>query len=318
MSFKTTWFQALLVAAIIGVVPLGAGCGNYSNEDLEFMNALPEKEDLTAQVPARSALVLGDAAELYRMTRDVAGVFNGIVDAFLSLIDTIRSYPPTTRRTNERIWGPGPAKEQPGWLVQMDMVRKDLATFRYAVQFRRADFVGAADQGWIDILTGTFAAAGGVRKGSGTLVITTAAARAAGLDPNLGSLDQMTALYDTHAFPITVNLMFKNLANPVQPTDPTEGTYAYAAQENGQGALMFDFSANSIAGPAGLDTFEVTSRWLGTGEGRGDLQVVSGDAAGARETQCWDQRFRAVYTDKPWAPLEDIGAPSDCAAIPTL
>ena len=47
MSFKTTWFQALLVVTTIGVAPLGAGCGNYSNEDLEFMNALPEKEAFT-------------------------------------------------------------------------------------------------------------------------------------------------------------------------------------------------------------------------------------------------------------------------------
>jgi hypothetical protein len=318
MTFKTTWFQALLVAATIGVAPLGGGCGNYSNEDLEFMNALPEKEDLTANVPARSALVLGDAAELYRMTRNVAAVFNGIVDAFLTLIDTIRSYPPTTRHPNERIWGPGPAKMQPGWVVRMVMTRDDLATFSYSVQFLRADLLGTVDPAWIDVLTGTFSAAGGVRKGSGTLKIDTTAARAAGLDPDLGFLDLLTATYDTHAFPITVSLEFTNLSNPTDPTAPTEGKYDYAAQENGQGALMFDFSANSIDGPAGIDTFEVTSRWLGTGEGRADLQVVSGDAAGAHETQCWNQRFQAVYTDKPWAPLDDIGAASDCAPIPTL
>jgi hypothetical protein len=46
--------------------------------------------------------------------------------------------------------------------------------------------------------------------------------------------------------------------------------------------------------------------------------VISGDGAGLKETQCWDQRFREVYTDKPWALVDDIGAPSDCAPIPTL
>jgi hypothetical protein len=48
------------------------------------------------------------------------------------------------------------------------------------------------------------------------------------------------------------------------------------------------------------------------------LQVLSGDAAGAHETQCWNQQFQAVYTDKPWSPLEDLGDPSACPVIPSL
>ena len=128
----------------------------------------------------------------------------------------------------------------------------------------------------------------------------------------------MTIDYDTRAFPIAVDLVFTNFANPAKPDDPTRGTYSYAAQANGQGALAFDFSAFTIPGMAGLDTVNVTSRWLGSGEGRADLQVVSGDGAGLAETQCWDRQFQAVYIDKPWAPLEDIGTVADCPAIPTL
>src|SRR5581483_3559779 len=95
MICKKTIPLLLVVVALSGLA--GAGCGNYSNEDLEFMQALPEKSDLSADVPTRSAVVLANTAELYRMTRDVVVIFNGVVDSFLTLIDAIRSYSPTTR-----------------------------------------------------------------------------------------------------------------------------------------------------------------------------------------------------------------------------
>jgi hypothetical protein len=309
MTCKKTLIPLLLVAGLTS-----AGCGNYSNEDLEFMQALPEKPDLSADVPTRSALVLANTAELYRMTRDVVAIFNGVVDAFLTLIDAIRAYPPTTREPNMRIWGPFPAQNQPGWEVRMVMTRQDLAMFVYTVDFHA---IGSSDP-WINVINGSFAATGGVRKGVGMLNVTTAIARAAGLNPDLGYLDAMNATYDNHDFPVTVDLHYTNLPNPLKPDDPTEGTYDFAAAENGNGSLSFNFSANSIPGPAGIDVFQVTSNWLGSGPGRSDLQVVSGDAAGAHEAQCWNQQFLAVYTDKPWSPLEDLGDPSACPAIPSL
>ena len=69
------------------------------------------------------------------MTRNVVVIFNGVVDSFLTLIDAIRSYSPTTRQPDERIWGPFPAQDQPGWEVRMVMTRQDLATFSYDGRF---------------------------------------------------------------------------------------------------------------------------------------------------------------------------------------
>jgi hypothetical protein len=309
--------NALVPLLLIATGLAGAGCGNYSNEDLEFMQALPEKQDVTAVVPVRSAVVLASAAELYRMTRDVVVIFNGIVDGFLTIIETIRAYPPTTRHPNERIWGPFPSKDQPGWNLRMLMTHDSLTTFSYHVGFRPIGFVGDENAGWIDVINGTFAASGGARKGSGTLEVTTGAARAAGIDPGLGYLDRLTATYDNHAFPMTVDLNFTNLPNPFKPDDPTSGIYDFAAAENGNGSLSFNFTGNPITGPA-TDVVQVTSAWLGSGEGRSDLQVVSGDAAGAHETQCWDHLLQPVYTDKPWAQGEDTGTLADCPVIPSL
>jgi hypothetical protein len=306
----------MIAAAVLGATLAAvSGCGNYSNEDLEFMNALPEKQDLTADIPVRSAVVLADTAELYRMTRNVVVVFNGIVDGFLSVVDTIRSYPATTRLPNERIWGPGPADKQPGWLVQLVMIRQNLITFDYRLEYLPAS---APDSTPLVLMSGTFAASGGVRRGVGHVDVNTEMLRNAGVDVDLGYLDMLSIDYDTSAFPVTVSLTFTNFVNPLKLDDPTAGTYVYSTQANGQGALSYDVTGNIIPGLQGLDTINVTSRWLGSGEGRGDLQVVSGDGAGLDETQCWNGQFQAAYTNKPWAPLEDIGAASDCAPIPTL
>jgi hypothetical protein len=307
MNFK----NPLLMMCVLTSV---AGCGNYSNEDLEFTAALPERADLTAVIPR--AVVGVETAELYRMSRNVALVFNGITDSFVALVDTIRAYPPTTRETDRRIWGPFPADKQPGWMIEMVMERHDVTMFTYRFEFRP---VGSTDPGaWIPLLDGSYFVSGGVRRGNGQIHVDTAALRAAGVDPGLDYLDHLTVNYTTNTFPITVDLEFTNLANPFKPDDPSHGIYSYAVQSNGQGALSYNFTGNIIPGIAGVDTVEVTARWLGTGEGRADLQVTMGDALGAQETQCWDDRLQEVYTYKPWAPLENVGDVSACAAIPTL
>jgi hypothetical protein len=309
MNFKN---PLLMMCALTSV----AGCGNYSNEDLEFTAALPERADLTAVVPTRSAIVGVETAELYRMSRNVALVFNGFSDAVLFFVDTIRSFPPTKREPDLRVWGPFAPQDQKGWVAEMVMERKSVATFAYRLEFRPETSSSPTD--WIVLFSGTYSVADGVRRGVGQIKVDTAPLRAAGVDPGFNNLDHLTVNYTTAMFPITVDLDFANLPDLLNPQEPASGIYSYAVQANGQGALSYDFTGNIIPGIAGVDTVEVTARWLGTGEGRADLQVTRGDALGAQETQCWDDRLQEVYTYKPWAPLENVGDVSACAAIPTL
>ena len=78
-----------------------AACGNYSNEDLEFLNAVPAAEDISADIPR--APLLANEAEMAKLTHDTVAVFNGALD-FLKVADVIRTYPSTSRIT-----APGPA-----------------------------------------------------------------------------------------------------------------------------------------------------------------------------------------------------------------
>jgi hypothetical protein len=303
------------LAVLLGAVAPSAGCGNYSNEDLEFMNALPEKQDLAAGVPVRSAVAVGDPAELYVVTRDVTTTFNKMVDSLLSVVDGIRGFSPTTRHPSQRIWGPVPAEKQPGWMVRMVMDRVDLGTFGYRIEYQPRSDPGAT---WLWLVQGTFAAAGGVRKGMGHLEMNTEALRAQGVALDVGLLDDLVVDYQTSDFPISVTLKFTMLPDPTNPAAITMGTYAYTAEQDGRGSLTFDFWADAIMGTPGvIEKFNVTSRWLGSGEGISLRQVISGDGAGLQQTECWDGQLQAVYDDKPWDPSADLGAPSACASIPT-
>src|SRR5687767_15856528 len=89
-----------------------AGCdaGNYSNEDIDFQLAVPAREDIAVRMPVQ-ALEINDSAEHYRSTRNTVKALDGIADAFLKLIDHVRSYPPTERQVGRRVWGPFPVME---------------------------------------------------------------------------------------------------------------------------------------------------------------------------------------------------------------
>ena len=281
------------------------------------MNALPEREDLAANLPQAQSAVLAQTAELYRMTHDVTSVFNGVLDAFLRLIDFVRAHSPSSRTDNSRTWGPYPAKDNPGWMVKMEISRANptAASFSYWLGFlpvanRTADP--------IKLITGTFDASGGVRRGTGTLNVMTAEARANGIVLDLGFLDHMEVVYDTMMDPISVHMEVTNLDNPLKPKEIKSAVYDYGEMSDRRGAMTFDFWADSIPGPAPLEKFHVTSRWLSDGAGRADVQVVEGDGAGAKEAQCWDRHFAATYTSKPWAPAENVGDPSACPDIPAL
>ena len=80
-------FSTLLLSTLAAATTVG-GCGNYSNEDLEFMNAVPAAEDISAKIP-RAALTVNEA-ELSRDTHAVIKAFNGALD-FLDAADTIRT-----------------------------------------------------------------------------------------------------------------------------------------------------------------------------------------------------------------------------------
>jgi hypothetical protein len=193
-------------------------------------------------------------------------------------------------------------------------VATDPAQFQYEIDFHQD---GGADTDWPWLVMGSFQAGGTARRGTGSFDVATSVLRGEGLDPNLGTLDHMHVDYSTLDFPVTVSMDVFTLPDPSMPMAPSESRYAYKAAADGQGQLTFDMFGNLVAGPQN-EQVTVTSQWLGSGQGRASLTVVSGDGAGLMQTECWDDQFNATFNDVPWSPADDVGQMSSCPTIPVL
>jgi len=302
-------------------VLLLAACGNYSNEDLEYMNAVPARVDIAAVIPR--ALMPANEAELSRLTHDVITAFNGAL-LFLEAADEIRKYQPTSRILNGRVWGPAPMEgRHVGWQWRFIITRDPAAPemFSYAFEVQR---IGAGDA-WIPFISGTFVATGGVRKGMGHFRITTDALRAAGffLEINVKGdgelLKELDVMYSTAAFPISVTMGMVLYTDALTATPFMNWVtidYHHEAQSNGQGAMEFKGTDSKTGWTLGIE-----SRWLPTGRGRADARAMDGAGVDMTRTQCWDDSFVQTYDYTPWDqppdPIEE-GMIADCPDISTL
>jgi hypothetical protein len=63
-----------------------------------------------------------------------------------------------------------------------------------------------------------------------------------------------------------------------------DALYDYSATPGLGGDFEFTSTKNSIPTTAALETSSVRSRWLESGAGRADIQIVGGDLGGAQAT----------------------------------
>jgi hypothetical protein len=305
------------------VLALAAGCGNYSNEDLEFMNAMPAREDLSADVPARSALTQGMEAELAKATHDVSKTFNAMLFQILGGVDLIRSFQPSERAPNSRTWGPVPQDRVPGWRWHFVVTRdaQDPTTFTYALELQRNTDPGDV---WVRFLNGTFTSTQGARRGVGSFTMQTDDLRAANYpnDVEGRKIKSLKVDYDTRDFPISLHVVLETYPDPDDPTVWVTTEFEYGVAADGKGAMRFAIMGNLDLTTAALETLTVTSRWMPTGEGRAEAKITFGDNVGLTEVQCWDRDFNPTFTNKPWPVSVDspdpspVGMESDCPQFP--
>jgi hypothetical protein len=289
------------------VAAIAAGCGNYSNEDVDFQLALPEQTDIRANLPGQALSV--DAPEYYRATRGAIAIFNGLIEGVARIVDYVRAQPPTERTEGRRVWGPYPNGDNPAWQNRMVMVMVPAAAdptgfhITYSLDFRHND-----GDAWTPLLTGRFYPSGGVRRGRGEIRLDFTTARQVGypVDPT-SELLLLELNYQRSDYPITVDLRVENIASAKSPG----GLIQYVENADGSGTLVFTLQGENIV----VQEIEIRSRWLSTGAGRGDARVTEGFAAafnGAIGVDCWGADARPVYKLRN-RPLETSGDVSACA-----
>lgn len=310
--------KAAALAAALGVVGLSAGgCGNYSNDDLEYLNAMPQTEDVSMEAPLMASVRRLEEDEALKMTTAVTTVVNATAAALLGLVDKIRTYTPTSRSANGRVWGPFPDDNHPGWQVAFRMSKATAAdgvTSHFDYQLVMigppgTTFVGpAGTTNETAVLVGWFEWAGRASGGTGHLVLQPKEARDAGLLlENLDKVITFTVDYDNLSDVRMLNVSVVN-EPPVDPTkDAQSATYHYERAPNGDGAMQFTFLQDTVEGPAGVDTLDIKSRWRMTGEGRARISVLSGDHAGLTWVDCWAASSLTSYNE-----LRSVGDPATC------
>jgi hypothetical protein len=290
-------------------------CGNYSNEDLLFMSAVPTSTQLAVVLPAPLPAVM--QAELAQNTHGGIATVNKLLDEVLGLIDTIRSYEPTTRKADLRIWGPFADSSKPGWQWELTITRQvNGTTFDYQLDVANQ----ATPDVWVEFLTGTFDAAGGVKQGYGGVTANFLQVANAGFPLDSDSMQYQTLSltyqnYDTPGSPVSAKLSVVRTAP--DKNGITMGSFSYEILTDGSGEITFQAAGNIVGGTT-TETVTIHSQWLASGAGMGTLTITAGADVGATQTECWDATFGATYNDKPWSTTEDVNLGQMSAFCPTL
>ena len=305
-------FRRLFVVA--GLTVTMAACGDYSNEDLLYMSAVPSSSQLAVVLPAAATTVM--QAELAQDTHNGISTVNTLLDDVLGLVDAIRSYKPTSRTSNSRTWGPFADSKHAGWQWELVVNRgADGTMFDYHLDVQNP---AAGAPAWVKFVTGTFDLAGGVKQGNGTVTADFLALTNAGfvLDDSASQLKTLTIAYQnyqTSGSPVSVTLGIDR-TTPDPKSGLTSVQFKYEILADGSGEIAFTLVGNVVPGPA-IETLAIDAQWLATGAGKGTLKVTAGDGAGTAQTECWDATFEATYNDKPWSMTENVGDASQCPVL---
>ena len=267
-------------------------CGTLSNEDIAFIEAIPQKDQLHVQVPkgdtAQPACSIGPA-DVWTNAKTTGDAINAGVDGILSLVDAIRAVPPTTRDTDQRTWGPFADKNNKGVDIQVTMLRElDSAgtpwRWIYTVAARRAP----AD--FLPIIEGEFFGAQ-ARDGTGRIVLHFENSWALAINQPNDPHSPMRVFYDLSGDPRTVSLDLTAAAG----FGLARFDYGWAGYADGHG--RFDYAIPQSNGC----TLQVSANFTAPGAGKltfralCPLGLVYGDI-----TQCWDVSACITWVDDPF------------------
>jgi hypothetical protein len=330
-----------LALALALAAPLASGaCGRLDGGD-EYRQGVPHHEDIAIVVPGGDAqtgaltaegvavtqgALLGQQAELYRLTRGVTAVVNGGTIAVLALVRTITAFPPTDIGDDVAVWGPHTEALSPNtWRLTVHRLAR--GQFQYLFEAKPKT---APDTAYLTILSGHHNVAttgSGLRRranlpayGSGDFDINWDNAQMLPEhDDNVGTAhfvySRPAAGADANIAVTFHQVMDKDTGMRI------DAQYAFVQTPASGGSFQFTLTKNEILTTAALETLTVRSRWQQTGAGRSDVKMVGGDLAATEATvnECWDSNFASVYMTNSYGDAAKMwGAAASCdAAFPS-
>lgn len=280
------------LALVLAVSSLAA-CGDYSNDDLRFLAALPRHADVAVAVPAQgggtaalAACTIG-SANVWLQAKPTSDGLNAIADKVIGFIDVVRGREPTRRADDRREWGPFDDGQHPGIEIIVVMQRIDGNAGAPA----RYDYVfGARTKGgawWTPVLVGTFVG-GSASTGTGHATLDFDAIRALGMNDASTPTGSLQIGYDRASEPRATALTLAGGGFGLERFD-----YVFFGYADGSGRFWYRF--RNAAG----DTFTVDAGFDAAGAGRGEVGFVAAGGATGSFRQCWDALACLDYVDDP-------------------
>ena len=268
-------------------------CGNLSNEDVAFLEAIPQKQQLHVAIPQGSTsqnLCAIGAADVYANAKSTGTAINGGVDDILALVDAIRKVTPTTRNEDSRTWGPFPDKDHPGVWIQVVMFREldaSRAPWRFIYTISAARPPGA----YLPILEGEFFGAQ-ASNGIGRITLHFENSTALGINKPTDPTFPARIFYDLSGDPRTVSL---DLTAGVNAFGLVSFDYSWAGYADGHG--QFDYAFTDAKNGC---TDEVTTFFNAQGAGRDVFRALCGASIYGDVKQCWDAGGCLTFVDDPF------------------
>lgn len=284
------------------LLPLLAACTPEPAEDWSYI--LPSERvlvDLPSDVGgARDA---GDVSEYWQVTIEAGVTINGLVEMVLGLVDEVTSYDPTWTddSQSEAAWGPwddGGENE-----VMLGVRQFEDGHFEWAFSGRPA---GAGDDAWIALIAGDVEAGATETAAVGQFGIDFTAISS--LDPDESATGVFYVTYDVAEDHADCEAAFDDFADGEAPAD-----VGYRYGDDATGGFMDLALTADVTGNDVQELNIVRTRWLPTGEGRGDAYVTQGDLGELVYTasECWGSDSIVTFWETN-AELERSGDASTC------
>ncbi len=288
-------------------------CGDWSNQDLEYLYALPQKDQLKAELGAMSAgqglrhdPLLGDHSDVYDGAVKASNDFNKFLDSILTGLDGLRAIHPTTRQATKRIWGPYADDKNPGFDVKAEIEKTGEKSYKWSLQARKR---GTAD--FTTIAGGRFVATESLRKGQGDFFLDAVAAstlygkmKEKPTDP-----DRVDFGYETSSDPVIVEIRAKvpSLTTPV----------GWDLNRYADGSGVFAFTVEGLMDPNATKISALVA-YDAKGAGKVTYTILAGNYVGYAAEQCFDDAQKVIYEAGNWPGAMPAGKQSDCAEVKGL
>ena len=298
---------------IIAGFLLLCACGNWSNSDLEYVYALPQKDALKSQLGSETAMqgvrrdpLLGEHSDVYDSTVKASDKFNEFLDGILTGLDTLRTIPPTKREENKRIWGPYQDQKHPGFEMKVEVVKLEEKRFEWTIQMGKR----FANQ-FVVLGGGQFVPTESLRKGRGEFFFDATAAETLGISKEKPTdPDHVKVGYSTDTDPVIVEVDSRLGATT---------TVGYDYNRYADSSAVFAYTVDGLADPDATKISAVAG-WDTKTAGDVTYNILEGNNRGAMARQCWDTEQKIVHEMLvlPDGGVHQTGTAANCADVKML